>query len=306
MAMFLAAVVVGSAGSLSGRTAVSEPAVTTSAGGIAGGAVDLVFEGAGAGCSEKEIRAYVARAADAVTLYLGRFPVKKVIVDITLGKPGHIGHGVTYMGWKIRFDVGRDCESEDLADDWRMTHEMFHLAFPDLDDDYLWMEEGLSTYLEPIARARAGQLTEERVWDDMADGMPQGLPQKKDRGLDRTHTWGRTYWGGCLFWLQADVAIRERTNGKKSVDDAIRAILAAGGDGSQHWSLERVIETGDKATGTTVLADLHETYGLKATSTDLDALWKKLGVERTLPHGVALHDEAPQAALRRAITARAP
>jgi predicted metalloprotease with PDZ domain len=293
LALLLAAAVTTSAG---------RAAVTTTAGAMAG--VDLQFEGSGSGCTKEEIRQYVDRAAQAVTLYFGHFPVKKVIVDVTLGTRDHIGHGVTYMGWKIRINVGRNCQSEDLADDWRMTHEMFHLAFPDLDDDYLYLEEGLSTYLEPIARARAGQLTDERVWDDMADGMEQGLPGRGDQGLDHTHTWGRTYWGGCLFWLQVDVAIRERTQGKKSLDDAIRAILAAGGDGSKHWSIEKVIRVGDEATGTTVLQEMHETYGLKATATDLDALWKKLGVERTLPHGVALHDDAPDGAIRKAITGR--
>src|SRR5262249_58334470 len=103
-------------------------------------------------------------------------------------------------------------------------------------------EEGEATYFEPIARARAGQLAVERYWRELFDGLPNGLPKDGDRGLDQTPTWGRTYWGGALFWFLADVEIRERTGNVRCADDAMRAILAAGGDGSVHWAIEPVLQ----------------------------------------------------------------
>jgi hypothetical protein len=67
--------------------------------------------------------------------------------------------------------------------------------------------------------------------------------------------------------------------------------------------LERVIKAGDKATGTTVLKDLHEELGTKPGTVDLDALWKKLGVK--YDSGViTFEDTAPDAKIRAAITAR--
>ena len=101
--------------------------------------------------------------------------------------------------------------SSDFTDDWVLTHEMVHLAFPSVPEEHHWIEEGSATYIEPIARARAGDLTPEKVWGDLVDGLPQGLPQPGDRGLDFTPTWGRTYWGGALFCLLADIEIRKRT-----------------------------------------------------------------------------------------------
>ena len=88
---------------------------------------------------------------------------------------------------------------------------MFHLSQPDLDDDYSWMSEGMADYLEPVARIRVGQITPEKFWQDLVDGLPNGLPASSDRGLDNTHTWGRTYWGGSLYWLLADIRIRQQT-----------------------------------------------------------------------------------------------
>lgn len=184
-----------------------------------------------------------------------------------------------------------------------MTHEMVHLALPNLDESHHWLEEGLATYVEPVARARAGQLSPERVWRDMVDGMPQGEPEEGDRGLDRTPTWGRTYWGGALFCLLADVGIRKATHNTKGLEDALRGILAAGGSIESDWEVSRVLSTGDKAVGTNTLEELYDEMKASPHPVDLDSLWRDLGVEvngRT----VVFHDDAPSAEIRRSITAR--
>jgi hypothetical protein len=67
--------------------------------------------------------------------------------------------------------------------------------------------------------------------------MRQGLPEVGDRGLDLTHTWGRTYWGGALFCLAADVEIRRRTGNTMGLQDALRAINKAGGTIESEWRL---------------------------------------------------------------------
>jgi hypothetical protein len=80
-----------------------------------------------------------------------------------------------------------------------MTHELVHLAISSLPDEHHWLEEGLATYVEPIARSQDGQLPATNVWHGMLAGMPEGQPRRGDHGLDETHTWGRTYWGGAMF-----------------------------------------------------------------------------------------------------------
>src|SRR4029077_498473 len=121
-----------------------------------------------------------------------------------------------------------------------------------------WIEEGLATYIGPLARARAGDLTPEKVWGDLMDGLPKGLPGPEDRGLDFTPTWGRTYWGGALFCLLADIEIRKRTGNKKGLEDALRAILKAGGTIESDWPLSHTLEIGDRETGVPVLRELYE------------------------------------------------
>ncbi len=245
---------------------------------------------------------WVHASAEAVTGYYGQFPVRHLRVDIEVSGPGGVRGGREIGGWQIRVELGNDTTEADLRADWVLNHEMFHLAFPDLGDRYLWMNEGLSDYLEPIARARVGQLSGDDVWLEWVEGFPKGQPHRGDRGLDNTHTWARTYWGGNIFWLLADVRIREKTHGSRSLDDALKAVVAAGGDGSAHWEVARVIAVADEATGTTVIKDLHDEMGTKPERVDLDALWTQLGVRRGR-EGVSFDDTAPLARVRKLLTA---
>jgi len=177
---------------------------------------------------------------------------------------------------------------------------MLHLGFPDLTTDDSWAEEGLSTYAEPLARARVGLVREEGIWSDLVDGLPKGLPRRGDPGLHGTGDWGRTYWGGALFWLTADLRIREATRNRKGLPDALAAILAAGGDIRARWTLARALQTGDRALGLTVLTDLYGEQGTRAEAVDLDALWQRLGVQRRGGR-VVFDDHAALATVRRAI-----
>ena len=134
--------------------------------------------------------------------------------------------------------------------------------------------------------------------------MPRGLPQERDGGLDHTHTWGRTYWGGAMFCLLADVDIRRRTQLRFGLQQALRAVLHESGGLATDWPIERVLRTGDAAVGTRTLEELYAQMKDTPVAPDLMTLWRELGV---LPEGdsVRLVDDAPLAAVRHAIM-RAP
>jgi len=251
------------------------------------------------------LRNWISDAATAVRTYYGRFPVRRLRVIVQPLEGHGVRTGTTYAFHiaTIRVSVGRDSGAADLVSDWIMTHEMVHLAMPQFADRHAWLEEGLATYVEPIARAQAGQLTEEKVWGDMFDDMRKGLPLANDRGLDNTSTWGRTYWGGAMFYLLADVQIRERTANRLGLQDALRAIVAAGGSHLAAWEVDRTLAIGDEATGTTVLTDLYREMRDVPTAPDLADLWRRLGVDKHKGQ-VILDDAAALADIRRAITRR--
>jgi hypothetical protein len=252
---------------------------------------------------------WTVQAANAVATYFGKYPVPhEHIVLEAIGGAGVRG-GRTWpdrdTGGRpyTEIRIGREATRGDLQRDWMMTHEMVHLAVPGVPRNSHWLEEGIATYVEPIARAQAGQLPVEQVWADMLHGMPKGLPAEGDRGLDRTSTWGRTYWGGALFCLVADVGIRRATANRSGLRDALRGVIAAGGSIEQDWPVSKVMDTGDRAVGgTPVLAPLYARMANEPSPVDLDDLWRRLGVV-AMGDSVRFDDTAPDAAIRRAITA---
>jgi len=146
-----------------------------------------------------------------------------------------------------------------------------------------------------------GDLTAEKIWHDMVRDMPQGEPASGDQGLDHTHTWGRTYWGGAMFCLVADVQIRQQTHNRLGLQDALRAIVATGGTIDHNWTLPQALAIGDKATYTHVLTDLYAQWKDTPVQYDLSALWTQLGILST-PNGFEFSGTAPLAKIREAIT----
>src|SRR5258707_2379987 len=229
----------------------------------------------------KAVLHWVKSAAESVTAYYGRFPVPQVLIRITPFEGRGVRNGMAFgdHGGRITIRVGNETSPSEFVSDWMLTHEMVHLAFPSVDEKHHWIEEGIATYVEPIARIQAGNLTAEQMWLDLVRDTPQGLPQVGDRGLDHTHTWGRTYWGGALFCLLADVEIRRKTNNAKGLQHALRGILDAGGDIRKAWKLEDALRIGDRTVGANVLQSLYAVMKDKPVSVDLDSLWTQLGVQ---------------------------
>jgi len=247
---------------------------------------------------------WVHGASDSVAKYYGRYPVPHVALRIIATDGRGVRGGKTFGendGGSIRIHIGNETIKAGLEADWMLTHEMVHLGFPSMPDEHHWIEEGIATYVEPIARVRAGHLDVHQMWFEVVRDLHQGLPESGDKGLDHTHTWARTYWGGALFCFLADVEIHKQTNNRKGLDDALRAILNAGGDIRRDWKLADALRIGDQATGVPVLIPLYDKMKDQPYDVDLDAMWKDLGVERT-GNTVSFHDAAPLAKVRDAIT----
>jgi hypothetical protein len=270
---------------------------------VPGGIIEITLPEEPMRLSSGELLAWIKDSATAVSGYYGHFPVPHLTLRIRAGRGSGVHHGVTYPrgGGLIVVTVGADADVDDLKDDWVLTHEMTHLAFPNMADEHHWIEEGLATYVEPVARAQVGQMQIVEVWRQFIRDMPKGEPADGDAGLDHTPTWGRTYWGGAMFCLLADVAIRERTRNRKGLQDALRAILDHGGAITEDWEITKAFAVGDKATGTKVLEELYMKMRDKPSPVDLDQIWKKLGLGMQAGE-VTFSDQAADSAIRLAIT----
>ncbi len=116
------------------------------------------------------------------------------------------------------------------------------LATPDyqqpMQDDLLWVYEGLTNYLGWVLTGRSGLLTQEQDRDDLAITAAEldHLPGRQWRNLQDTadaapqlyfapqawYSWRRGtdfYSEDTLNWLWVDVIIRQQSKGAKSIDD---------------------------------------------------------------------------------------
>ena len=263
---------------------------------VPGAQVTLALEAGRLAVPRAVVEAWVQREASRVGRYLGRFPVRDALVlALPVGRddiPFGTAHG--FGGAAVKIYVGRGATAQTFADDWKLRHELVHLALPNLHPRHRWLEEGLATYLEAVL----GATDEAALWSELAEGVAQGLP--RGDGFDGTRRWGETYWGGALYWLMADVQIRAETEGRRGLQDALRALVVAGGDITARWSLEDTLARADAGTHARVLTRLYAAFGVRGDPVDLDALLARLGVQRG-PGGVRLVADAPWAGYRRQV-----
>jgi len=246
---------------------------------------------------------WVGYSAQAVHHYYDRFPVDHVdiFMEVTDGNRVRFGQAFGGESPRLRIVVGEDITPDVLRRDWIMVHEMVHLAMADVPRNQRWLLEGLATYVESIARAQLGHLSEEFVWNGFVSRMHQGLPTNGDKGLDYTPTWGRTYWGGAMFCMLADFEIRKISNNQKSLRDALRGILNDGYSMKASANAMQIFESGDRATGYPVLVNLYKKMRAKATPETLDTFWETMGLSLQNGGEVVYNDEAKYAFVRQQI-----
>jgi hypothetical protein len=254
--------------------------------------------------ADEAIEGWVTEATRAVAAYYQRFPVLQLLL-LVVPDAGQRLNGFTLGegGASILLRLGTSLSAEHARGHWVLTHELMHLGFPSLRRNHLWLEEGMAVFGEPIVRVRAGMTTEDVLWSEWLEQGPLGLPRPAEGGLETTHTWARTYWGGAVFWLVLDVTLRERTHNARSADDVLRALVVAGGNVTQRWEVEDVRRVADAAAGMPVFSELFHTLAEAPGAPDLPALFQRLGV--SLRDGTVVYDDsAPLAEVRRAMVKR--
>jgi hypothetical protein len=254
---------------------------------------------------QPRLRAWIDRSARIVADYYGQFPAPLVVIRLQGMEGGGVNGGRTTndAGLMIQMRVGHEATAETLAADWVLVHEMVHLALPEVGRTHNWLAEGLATYVEGVARAQAGNRAIADVWAEDRNSMPKGLPRAGEGGMDQSPTWGRTYWGGALYCLQTDVAIREQTANRIGLQTALRAILKETGGYGFERDIGDVLRIGDAATGTHVMYGLYQQIKARPQTPNLELLWTLLGVPND-PLTQPFDDRAPLAAIRIAITAK--
>ena len=256
-------------------------------------------------------------AALALTGITGRFPRRSsqvLVVPLDAGRDAAPWAQVNRGGGvAAHFFMNTRADWSVFADDWIAVHELSHLAMPFVSRSDAWLSEGLASYYQNVLRARIGLLSERQAWQKLYDGFRRGQKntgvgslRDASRSRQRHANAMRIYWSGAAIALMADVELRRRTDGQWTLDKVIASLQACCLDGDVTWSAEDIFARFDRASGTTVFADIHartvHSHHFPSVSDTLAAL----GVKVADNGRVHLDDDAPAAAIRRAIMAPPP
>ena len=259
--------------------------------------------------SKQDFHDWVKASVQSIEAYYGSFPVPETRIRLyqTNGDTVEFGES-TYdddlAQGEIEVYVGRDTTRQTLMSSWTLTHEMVHLTFPIVHKEDRWLAEGIATYVEPIARMRKGLVSRDAVWQELLEGLPQGVDNGRLGRMRGTKEWGSLYWGGALYCLLADLEIRKKTNNQMGLEDALSEIASSGGTAASFWSAEEALARGDKHLGQNILVPLFRQFQDETLSVDLEQLFNQLGVEETPSKQLTFNNQAPLARAREAILGR--
>jgi hypothetical protein len=172
--------------------------------------------------------------------------------------------------------------------DWTAVHELIHLYIPYPGAQDLWLSEGLATYYQNVLRARVGILSPTRAWQKLHDGFQRGLADNRNNHLPladlsasmrHNHAYMRVYWSGTAFFLEADLALRQASGNRQSLDSVLQAFVGCCLATVAVGSGPALVAALDTAAGRDVFTALYRRYSAAAGMPDFQRILGKLGIE---------------------------
>ncbi|MEW5250535.1 gluzincin family metallopeptidase [Microbulbifer sp. 2201CG32-9] len=180
---------------------------------------------------KQKLTKWIDRTVTAVEQQVGPYPFD---VHIYFYRRAGRGQPVPWANTRrgrvqgVNFYVDPSFSLQDFLRDWTAPHELSHLLIPYLGRRNAWFAEGFASFMQYQVMQQMGVLTEEqalaryRVRIEKAareyreSTQPFALAAPK---LQRRRQYPTMYWGGAVYFLQADRLLRQR-------DDSLQRVLA--------------------------------------------------------------------------------
>ena len=254
------------------------------------------------------LRAWFDRVSRAILSAYGRLPLAdvQVLVIPTQGRGRRgvlFGQSVRGQGNSLQLLVDASRPAADFDDDWMAVHELSHLMHPYLGDRGAWLSEGLATYYQNVLRARAGLLTADQGWAELADGFARSSHNAFDETLEdaaahmhRTHAFQRVYWAGAAYWLTVDDDLRRESANKLSLDDVLGRFRDCCLPAYSEWTPEEFVARLDELAASQVFARRYREFAAQKQFPDWRRVFTGLGLDS---EGHPLASASATSALRR-------
>jgi hypothetical protein len=233
---------------------------------------------------------WIGATATDVSLAYGRFPnPSPQVVVIPVGESLSNGWSAVPFGRVIRdggetveLQVDQSQSLETLLADWTATHEFSHLMLPYIESKHRWIAEGFAQYYQNVLLTRSGAYDDLYAWQKIYDGLERGRQSRPGLSPNEASADGvrtalmKVYWSGAALALMADVQLRERSEGKESLDVILGKFQACCLPSERAWSGPELFAQFDELASSPVFMPLYrriaDTAGFPDTSDVLDRL----------------------------------
>ncbi|WP_027857607.1 M61 family metallopeptidase [Marinobacterium jannaschii] len=248
---------------------------------------------------------WLEQAASAVATVYGRFPLDSaqiLVIPVGPDKEAVPWAEVQRQGQPaIHFFVDQQRPIQEFRRDWTAAHEFSHLLHPYILRSDAWLYEGIASYYQNIARARAGMLSERQAWQKLYDGFERGRKGLASEMLQDASGYMQMYWGGAAIALLADVQLRQRSDNQQSLALMLQQLRQCCGDNPGPWSARHLFRQFDQFSDSRIFSRLYRDQVINRRFPQVARVLNQLGV-KVRGGRVELDNRAPLAGLRRAIT----
>lgn len=276
---------------------------------LPGGAVELAILGDLDSSEVTKLTSWIKTTLDAVVPVFGYFPREHVqVVVVPIGPRSEAvpwAHVVRGGGPAVQFYVDETRPLDEFNADWTATHEFSHLLLPYVARSDRWLSEGLASYYQNVLRARDGRLSQREAWQKLHDGFGRGQRATQPETLREATQGGwenvmRIYWSGAAMMLEADMALRDLTDGQQSLDTALRLLNECCLEEGKLWSARELLDTLDGLTGTSVFSAVYEEHVDSLAFPDVEESYEALGLVEQEGQ-ISIESQAPLVEIREQI-----
>jgi hypothetical protein len=187
----------------------------------------------------------------------------------------------------MRFYINPNQSLDSFINDWTPYHEASHLFIPYPGQADIWLSEGLASYYQNVLRYRAGVLTEEETWQKLVSGFERARDDSRhaeftlatlSRELRERYAYMRVYWSGALYFLAADIELRERSANQMSLDIVLGEFAACCLRQNRRWTGADIVQRFDALSGYEIFAPLYSEYAQSLAIPDFTATLRSAGV----------------------------
>ena len=190
----------------------------------------------------------------------------------------------------VLFYVNPDKPLAEFINDWTAYHELSHLFIPYPGIEDIWFSEGLASYYQNILQYRAGLLSAAAAREKLRAGFQRGRSDDRRDDLSLAElspvmrenlAFMRVYWSGALYFLEADIALREST--ELVLDDVLREFGTCCLGEQRDWTGREIAAEFDRIAESEIFSPLYDKYADTMAMPDYETVLASPVVNSILP-----------------------